>query len=539
MDTHYDLVVVGGGPAGSTAATMAAKKGLRVLLLEADQHPRVHVGESLLPGIVPILDEMGVLGDIEGAGFTRKTGSTHWGWGMTPEWDLWFTDSESYDHAWLVDRSRFDELLFLGATRAGVDTRTHTAVKSFVFEGDRIVGVTFQERGSSEVHRAFAPLTVDASGQASLLSRHLGLRAPIPGLQHEASWAHFEGAQRLAEPRAAQALFTARGDHWTWFFPLSPTRSSIGIVRLQDNRETSSRQRDELYDRAIADNELLTSVIGPDYRRVTPVRHLHDWSYRTSRACGPGWLLAGDAAMFIDPVLSTGVQLAMNAGYAAAGVARALIDGAPEADLQRDYQTRYDALFDDLLRIVRFFYQQNLHRDEYFWESKRILMSEKTALRPQKAFMVLTSGLIRNLPFQHKREATLARREGFAATDQAQELDKELPDQLGFVCLQMRYRGAGENAVLYFLIEPIDPAAPTLFTTRNWHVNCLAPRYNNDPVSEPAIGPHLRDLGAKIKASDTVPNDTLRNFWGRHGGALVETIHNLPGEFQLERVFGE
>src|SRR5262249_29577419 len=103
MAATYDLIVVGGGPAGSCTAAIAARTGLKVLLLEAAEHPRVHVGESLLPGIIPILQEMGALDSVAAAGFTVKTGSTHWNWGRTAEWDLWFRDTDAYDHAWLVD----------------------------------------------------------------------------------------------------------------------------------------------------------------------------------------------------------------------------------------------------------------------------------------------------------------------------------------------------------------------------------------------------------------------------------------------------
>src|SRR5688572_9785 len=128
--TQHDLIVVGGGPAGSAAAAIAARAGLDVLLLEADQHPRRHIGESLLPGIIPILDEMGALEDVRNAGFTVKTGATHWNWGITQEWDLWFRDNDDYDHAWLVERARFDELLFKAAVRAGAVAHELAHVKS-------------------------------------------------------------------------------------------------------------------------------------------------------------------------------------------------------------------------------------------------------------------------------------------------------------------------------------------------------------------------------------------------------------------------
>ena len=131
MDS-WDLIVIGGGPAGSTVAACAARGGLRVLLLEADAHPRVHVGESLLPGIMPILERMGALADVEAAGFTPKSGTTHWQWGATPRWDLWFADTDAYDHAYLVERGRFDAILFAAAARAGAVAHTHAAVRELL-----------------------------------------------------------------------------------------------------------------------------------------------------------------------------------------------------------------------------------------------------------------------------------------------------------------------------------------------------------------------------------------------------------------------
>lgn len=130
--TSRDVIVVGGGPAGSTAAAALARAGHDVLLLEAGEHPRPHVGESLLPGIIPILDAIGVLPRIEAAGFWAKTGSTLWNWGKTPRWDLWFHDSDAYDHAWLVDRSRFDAILFDHAGRSGAEVRARAVAREVI-----------------------------------------------------------------------------------------------------------------------------------------------------------------------------------------------------------------------------------------------------------------------------------------------------------------------------------------------------------------------------------------------------------------------
>jgi flavin-dependent dehydrogenase len=536
----FDLIVVGGGPAGSTAAAIAARAGLRVLLLEAGSHPRVHVGESLLPGIIPILEQMGVLGDVEAAGFTRKTGSTHWGWGRTPEWDLWFTDSEAYDHAWLVDRSRFDELLFRGAARAGAEAHENAAVKGFLREGDRVVGVTYRRRGSEALVEARAPFTLDASGAAALTARELELRTMLTGLQHEAAWAHFEGAGRLPPPREGQALFVATEGQWMWHFPLSEARTSVGLIRLADDEGATEATRVAAFDRAVAGCARLRDVLGPGARRVGPVHTQRDWSYRMSRVCGPGWLLAGDASGFIDPVLSTGVLLAMHAAFHAARLVRDVLRGeAAEADALARYQAQHAALFEDLLRMVRFFYRQNLHRDDYFWESKRILVDELPALRPRKAFMVLTSGLVRNLAYDEKSAEASARRGAELEESDAPSVAAHDPAELGFVCIHLRHERGPETVALYVLVEPADPAAPTLFSTRNWHVNALAPKLGNDPISDPALAPLLRRLEAEVRRLDTTPGETLASFWRRARGELMAAAQGLGPEVHVVRVFGE
>ena len=534
----YDLIVVGGGPGGCTTAAVAAKAGLRVLLLEADSHPRAHVGESMLPGIIPILEKMGALADVAAAGFTRKTGSTHWGWGQTPEWDLWFSDSEQYPYAWLVDRSRFDEILFRAAARAGAEAHEQAAVRSFVWEGDRVVGVTFRRRGDDEVHEARATVTVDASGQAMLLARQLELRELIPGLQHEASWAHFEGAGRLPPPRGEQALFVATATSWLWHFPLSETRTSVGVVRVHQGEAAGDEGRERAYDESVAQCEPLAAVLGPGARRVTPVRNVRDWSYRMTRLAGPGWMLVGDSSGFVDPVLSTGVLLAMHAGYHAATLLAAVHRGErTEADAQVAYTTQHRALFADMLRIVRYFYRQNLDRDAYFWESKRILVEAQEDISPRKAFMVLTSGLARNLAFDEKLAGALARREAAAGAG-ASVAEGEVAS-LRYVCIHLRWTTSEPPAAIYFLVEPADEASPRLFTTRNWHLNCLAPRLGKDILRVPGLAPHLVAIGRAIRDLDVNDGEPLARFWARARAGIAAAVRALPPPIDLVRVFGE
>ena len=532
----WDLIVIGGGPAGTTVAAIAARGGMRVLLLEADVHPRVHVGESLLPGIMPILDRMGALAEVEAGGFTPKSGTTHWQWGATPRWDLWFSDTDAYDHAYLVDRARFDAILFAAAARAGAVTHIHAAVRTIVWDGDRCVGVRWRRRGEDHEQESRG-FVIDASGQAALLARELGLRETIAGLQHQASWAHFENAGRLAPPREHQALFVAERDHWLWLFPLSPTRASVGMVRLDpgdagENDDTRTAR----FEAAIHGSKSFSSVLGAA-ERVTPVRTQRDWSYRMRGVAGPGWLLVGDSAGFIDPVLSTGVFLAMHAGFHAAELLLARHRGElDEATVIGRYQQHHAELFGDLLRMVRFYYQQTLTRDDYFWESKRILLREDTELRPQKAFLILTSGLVRNLAYEAVSDAAATRRAASLAGSDIAEHD---PESLGFVCFQLAFTGQGEPAALYLLVEPRRPAEPTLFRTRNWHINCLAPRFGNDPIREPALAGPLRALAEVVRGLDDREGEALAPFWRRRRTAMIDALAAMGPAFTLERVFGE
>jgi tryptophan halogenase len=335
-------------------------------------------------------------------------------------------------------------------------------------------------------------------------------------------------------------LFIATTGQWMWHFPLGEHVTSVGIIRLEDRGASSEEARAQAFDAAVANNHQLQAVLGRNARRITPVRNVRDWSYRVSKVCGPGWMLAGDSSAFIDPVLSTGVFLAMHAGRQAGRLAIELARGlCTETDALAQYQRQHAALFDDLLRIVKFFYQQNLHRDDYFWESKRILVESTPSISPQKSFMILTSGLVKNLAYADKVQATTERRE-LVAQGSAPELGQGDPDCLRFLCVHLRHRpSASIPSSLYLLIEPIDPSAPTLFRTTNWHVNCITPRYGNDPISVPALTPHLRQLDALVRRLDSHKGESLAAFWRRTRNELVEGIRGLPAEFELVRIFGE
>lgn len=536
-EEEVDALVIGGGPAGSTAAAVMAKAGLRVLLLEAGAHPRAHVGESLLPGIIPILAEIDALAEVEAAGFGRKTGSTLWNWGRTPRWDLWFYDSDEYDHAWLVERARFDAILFDAARRAGATVLQRAIARELLWEGERLTGARWEHEGTSR--RTRARITIDATGQSMLLGRAKGRREEIAGLKHQAMWAHFTGCVGLPPPRHEQALFVAEAAQWWWFFPFGGGKASVGVVQLDAGEARGAPRRD--FDGLLAAVEELGPVLGPEARRVTPVRHERDWSYRMSEVTGPGWLQVGDAAGFIDPVLSTGVLLALHSAWHAGRTAIAVLrEGADEATARAAYQAHHREMFGDLLRMVRFYYQQNLHRDDYFWESKRILLRHDTEIRPQKAFVVLTSGLVQNLALDEVRAET-ASRKAARAEGEGVELAGAAPETLGFVCVHLRERTAARGqGDLYLLIEPRDPVGPALARTRNFDVGAIAPRHGSDPLRVPAFAPAIRAFVGLVRGLDDVAGESLAAFWRRRrvnfGTWLKE---HVPENLEPVRVFGE
>ncbi len=533
------MIVIGGGPAGSTAAAAVAKHGLTVLLLEAGTHPRPHVGESLLPGIIPILEDIGALAKVQAAGFVRKTGSTLVDWGRTPRWDLWFADSDAYDHAWFVERARFDALLFEHAVSLGAQAHTKAPVREVVEEGGRVCGVRWQAREGGEEHEARARVVIDASGQPGLISRAQAPRDHNEGLRHQALWAHFEGAGGLPSPREGQAFFVAQAQQWFWMFPLSNGHASVGVVQLDAQGRRSAPRPN--FDGLVAECPALLDALGPDATRCTDVRAERDWSYRSRKPAGPGWYAVGDAAGFIDPVLSTGVMLALHSGWLAAQCARDEFGGTAPEEVRARYITKHREMFDDLLRMVRFYYRQNAYRDDYFWESKRILDQDGERLQPQKAFILLTSGLVSNLALDARVQARRGKTDGPTLEDARERLD--------FIGLHLRVldRDGAEASTegdvpvrgssLFLLIEPTDPSAPTLFSTASTHVNAVAPRHGNDPISVPLLAPVIRSFAELVRTHDS--GDELAVLWQVLREPLRSWADALPDAFEFVRAFGD
>lgn len=388
--TRYDVVVVGGGPAGSTAAGFLALEGRRVLVLEKEKLPRYHIGESLLSATLPIFEALGVLPEIEAAGFIPKPGGTFiWGRGKEP-WSFYFRDDPGgRPHAFHVVRAEFDHILFRHAGKLGADVRDEHRVRAVVHgdDGVRISAV----RGDGGVVEIEADYLIDASGQDALLGRRDDLRRFNAFFKNLAIFGYFTGAERLSGTTAGNILSAAFDEGWFWFIPLHDGTTSVGaVVDARRFAGMAGADVEGLYARLI-------SKCAPVAQRlraaqlVSPVRVVRDYSYDSRRFHGPRYLLAGDAACFIDPVFSTGVHLACIAGTLAARTLNQVLAGGAAAELFAQYDARYRSLFDRYLRFLYFFYDHHCDASSYFWQARKLLGVE-VAGEARTAFVRLVSG---------------------------------------------------------------------------------------------------------------------------------------------------
>jgi flavin-dependent dehydrogenase len=395
MHTSYDAVVVGGGPAGSTVSTFLARKGYRVLLLEKERFPRMHIGESLIPGGVSVLRELGLVPALEEAGFLVKLGaSTVWGEDRSM-WTFYFNEVEPEQNggfAYQVWRPQFDEMLLNHSRNNGVEVLQPCRATQVLFEGDRAVGVEYGDAEQAR-HQVRARYVIDASGQDALLAQRLQTRQWDSFFQNIAVFAYFEGAERLPGIDRNNILIEAYENGWFWVIPLHTGWTSVGAV--VDRRQFGARSQRNLvqfFNDQIAQTDHTARLLS-GARRVTRPTALRDWSYLGSKFWGPGYLSIGDAACFIDPLFSTGVYLAMQSGMLAAAAIHAVEhDGAAPEDAFGYFEREYRADYESLRDVARFFYSGNrAARDSFFWNARKVLQTPDE-VTPREAFIRLVSG---------------------------------------------------------------------------------------------------------------------------------------------------
>ena len=336
----FDVAVIGGGPGGSSTAIALARRGRRVLLLERDRFPRFHIGESQLPWINGVLEELGVHDTIAKAGFIEKWGASFWEIDGTPASYVDFTAAVEtpIPQTFQVPRARWDELLLRHAEQCGVVVREgHRAVDA-AFEPD---GVSVRSAGPDGAERTTrVAAVVDASGRAGFLARKLGRHDHDPMLQQVAVHAQYEDVPRSEGRAAGDIRVLTRPDvGWIWLIPISETVTSVGAVVPKDLHRREGKATAE----ECLEHYLRTTPASPDVmrnaRRVSPARFDADYSYLATAMAGDRWVAVGDSGSFLDPIFSTGVLLAMQGGIEAAA---ALDAGLRAGDLSARRFARYE-----------------------------------------------------------------------------------------------------------------------------------------------------------------------------------------------------
>lgn len=332
-----DVVVVGGGPAGCTTATLLAQRGWSVTLFEKARHPRFHIGESLLPMNLPIFERLGILDAVERIGVRKMAAEII---GITGSNPAVFPFRRALDptwpHAYQVKREELDTILFENAAANGVATFQGHRVSSVDFVADHAIVKGASDSGAD--FECSARYFVDATGRDTLLGTQFGIKRKHPQHQSAALFAHFSGV--LRRPGENQGNITVCGfEHgWVWLIPLQGDVTSVGVVCWPEHLKTRRTNNREFL------IQTLRSIpeVAERMENAEIIGNLHatgNYSYVCKKMTGPGWLMVGDAYTFVDPIFSSGVYLAMHGGEAAADtVDNVLRNPARERSLQRLYR---------------------------------------------------------------------------------------------------------------------------------------------------------------------------------------------------------
>lgn len=334
----YDVVVIGGGPAGSTVATLVADAGHKVLLVERGHFPRFHIGESLMPETYWTFKRLGMLPKMKASHFVKKYSVQFTNASGKDSAPFFFDEMNPHEcsQTWQVVRSEFDTMMLQNAAEHGVEVWQDANVHDVIFEPaendslPRATGVIVSRKGESSI-RIDAKVIVDATGTSALLSKKLGIRHPDPKLRKASLFAHYKGAKRDPGKNEGATLVLSTADHdgWFWYIPLPDDVVSIGVVGDLDRLITSRDNPEKTLEEEIANCRGLDGRM-TDALRISPVHVLSDFSWRASRCAGDGWVLVGDAFGFLDPIYSSGVFLALKSGELAA-------DAINEAFAKQDF----------------------------------------------------------------------------------------------------------------------------------------------------------------------------------------------------------
>jgi flavin-dependent dehydrogenase len=407
MEHFADIVVVGGGPAGSTVGSLVKKyaPSLRVAILEKEVFPRDHIGESLLPIVGKVLDEIGAWDAVERAGFPIKIGATY-KWGTTDDlWDFNLLDTREvvsdasrpgrYEgwrtkSAWQVNRSEFDKILLDRSSELGCEVYQSACVTKVHRDQDSITAVELAD-GRKMSGRYF----VDASGNAGVLRKALGVESEEPpSLRNIAIWDHWDNADWAVTigTGATRVQVTSLGYGWIWFIPISASRTSIGLVCPAEHYKKSGKSPEELYHEAVRTDRRVAALI----RNAKPsgtVKGTKDWSFYAKRMTGENWFLVGDTAGFADPILSAGISItvvgALECAYTMLELDRQELDGNW---LKEMFAKRQIQRISQHIKFANFWYSANAHFTDLVDYTKEIARDAGLELDAKSAWQWLGTG---------------------------------------------------------------------------------------------------------------------------------------------------
>jgi flavin-dependent dehydrogenase len=354
MNEAFDVAIIGGGPAGSSAGTLLAKAGRRVVIFEKERFPRFSVGESTLPAVLNTLERMGVREKIDNGGFLVKYGGEIVSaCGQRVRFYFRNGFKAKRPTAYQVLRSEFDRILLDHAAETGCDVRQQTPVNSFEIDDD---GVTVSSGHDGQVVRA--KYVIDCSGRNCMIGNRFQLKRPFPNLRKFSLYAYYDDVRREDGPDGTLTRMVRTKDSWFWMIPLSGNTTSIGVVMDTEKFKGLKMNPEEALAHCIAEQPVVNEWM-ENARRVTNVYATGDFSYRNKQLFGDRWLLAGDAAGFIDPVFSSGVYLALLSGEQAADALNLVLDRPQQrARAFRYYERRIGRVLDIYLRWASAWYTQ-------------------------------------------------------------------------------------------------------------------------------------------------------------------------------------